>query len=95
VEEVVRGQPDSAGVAAVLPGVLFGTGTEEGKIMFIYLSLLVMIIGGLIYFISTNAKWMELGRIMFFCGLLAFLLRGDAIMKLIGGDSSTTIVRER
>lgn len=42
--------------------------------MIIYLSLLVAIIGVLIYALSTNGKVAEIGRIMFGCGLLAFLL---------------------
>ncbi len=42
--------------------------------MEIYLSLLVAVIGALVYALSTNAKFCELGRLMFGCGLLAFLL---------------------
>lgn len=42
--------------------------------MVIYLSLLVALIGALVYAFSVNAKLAELGRIMFFCGLLAFLI---------------------
>ncbi len=41
--------------------------------MEIYLSLLVALIGALIYALSTNPKFAELGRLMFGCGLLAFL----------------------
>jgi Na+/phosphate symporter len=43
--------------------------------MTIYLSLLVALIGLILYFIATNPKVQELGRICFFSGLLAFLLR--------------------
>jgi hypothetical protein len=42
--------------------------------MIIYLSLLVSIIGVLVYALSTNGKYVEIGRIMFGAGLLAFLL---------------------
>ena len=42
--------------------------------MIIYLSLLVALIGVLIYGFAKDAKLQEIGRIMFGCGLLAFLL---------------------
>ena len=43
--------------------------------MIIYLPLLVAIIGVLIYVLATtNAKVAEVGRIMFWTGLLAFLM---------------------
>jgi Na+/phosphate symporter len=42
--------------------------------MIIYLSLLVALAGVLMYALSTNAKLIEIGRIAFFCGLLAFLI---------------------
>jgi hypothetical protein len=42
--------------------------------MWIYLSLLVAIVGVLMYALSTNGKIVEIGRICFFCGLLAFLI---------------------
>lgn len=40
--------------------------------MTIVFSLLVAVIGLLFYGFSTNAKVQEIGRIMFFCGLLVF-----------------------
>jgi Na+/phosphate symporter len=43
--------------------------------MYIYFSLLVALIGVLIYALVVNPKLNEMGRIMFFCGLLAFLLQ--------------------
>jgi Na+/phosphate symporter len=54
--------------------------------MIIYLSLLICIIGLLVYVLATNPKTVELGRIAFAFGLLAFLLRlsGDAV-KLLNG----------
>jgi hypothetical protein len=41
--------------------------------MVIYLSLLVALIGMLVYALSNNGKVAELGRLAFACGLLAFL----------------------
>lgn len=41
--------------------------------MVIYLSLLVALVGCLVYALSNNAKVAELGRLAFACGLLAFL----------------------
>lgn len=43
--------------------------------MIIYLSLLVALAGCLIYAFSANGKLVEIGRMMFWTGLLAFLLR--------------------
>jgi Na+/phosphate symporter len=43
--------------------------------MIVLLPLLVALIGLVAYAISTNPKVSELGRISFFCGLLAFLLQ--------------------
>jgi hypothetical protein len=40
----------------------------------IYFSLLVALVGALIYGFAANPKLAELGRIMFWTGLLAFLL---------------------
>jgi len=42
--------------------------------MIVYFSLLVALVGVLAYALSANGKVAELGRIMFFSGLLAFLL---------------------
>jgi Na+/phosphate symporter len=42
--------------------------------MVIYFSALVALIGLVLYFIATNPKVQELGRIMFWTGLLAFML---------------------
>ena len=41
--------------------------------MYIYFSLLVAIVGLLIYALSATPKPQEVGRLMFGCGLLAFL----------------------
>jgi hypothetical protein len=42
--------------------------------MIIYLSLLIALIGALAYALCANPKLSEIGRLMFACGLLAFLL---------------------
>lgn len=43
--------------------------------MIILLPLLIAIIGVLAYALASNPKLSEIGRIMFACGLLVFLLR--------------------
>jgi len=43
--------------------------------MEIYLSLLIAIIGVLMYALCVNPKLAEIGRIFCFCGTFAFLLR--------------------
>ena len=48
--------------------------------MLIYLSLLVAIVGLLMYALSANPKVSDIGRIMFAAGLLAFLFTGGQIM---------------
>jgi hypothetical protein len=47
--------------------------------MIIYLPLLISIIGLLMYVLASNPKIVEIGRIMFWTGLLAFLMGGGAI----------------
>jgi sugar phosphate permease len=48
---------------------------ERFKIMIIFVSLLVCLVGLLMYALTVNARLQEIGRICFFTGLLAFLLR--------------------
>lgn len=43
--------------------------------MQIYLPLLVAIAGGFMYALSERPKPAEIGRLMFACGLLAYLVR--------------------
>lgn len=43
--------------------------------MVIYLSLLVAIIGALMWALATNPILKEMGRLSYFAGLLAFLIR--------------------
>lgn len=44
--------------------------------MVVLLPLLVAVIGVLVYALASNPKVVELGRIAYFSGLLAFLLAG-------------------
>jgi Na+/phosphate symporter len=46
----------------------------------IYFSLLVALIGLVVYMVATNGKAQEIGRLMFACGLLAFLLAFPGIL---------------
>ena len=43
--------------------------------MEIVFSLLIALIGVLMYALCTNGKLQEIGKIMFFCGLFVFLLQ--------------------
>lgn len=42
------------------------------------LAILIAVVGLLMYALATNAKIVEIGRIMFWTGLLSFLLGGGA-----------------
>jgi hypothetical protein len=44
------------------------------------LTVVVAIVGVLMYALCTNGKLQEIGRISFFAGLLAFLLGGGRIL---------------
>lgn len=44
--------------------------------MVVLLPLLIAVVGVLVYALASNPKVQEMGRIAFFCGLLAFLLAG-------------------
>jgi hypothetical protein len=46
--------------------------------MIIYFTLLVALIGILMYALCVNAKLVEIGRIMFWTGLLSFLLQAPS-----------------
>jgi len=48
--------------------------------MIIGLTLLVALVGVLMYALSSNPKLNEIGRLMFFAGLLAFLLVGARLV---------------
>lgn len=50
-----------------------------------FLSLIVAVVGLVIYFIATNAKVQNCGHDMFWTGLLAFLIQnGSAVVGLLG-----------
>jgi hypothetical protein len=49
-------------------------------LMIILLPLLVALIGVLMYALSTNPKLVEIGRMMFWCGLLAFLFGAGPVV---------------
>lgn len=51
--------------------------------MIIFLSLLIALVGVLMYALSANPKLQEIGRIMFFSGLLAFLLSDQALLRIL------------
>ena len=51
--------------------------------MIIYLNLLVAVIGLLMYALCVNPKLTEIGRIMFWIGLLCFLLGDAALVNVI------------
>jgi Na+/phosphate symporter len=51
--------------------------------MILLLSLLVAIVGCLVYALAANPKVNELGRIAFFAGLLVFLLHVDEVVKVL------------
>lgn len=51
--------------------------------MIIFLSLLIAVIGMLVYALSANPKLVEIGRISFFAGLLAFLLQDAALLRIL------------
>lgn len=53
--------------------------------MIIYLSLLMAIVGVLMYALSANAKVSEIGRIAWAVGLLAFLLRIAELPQIRSG----------
>lgn len=53
--------------------------------MIIYLSLLVALVGVLMYALSANVKLVEIGRIAFGVGLLAFLIAAN------GGHALTLV----
>ncbi len=53
--------------------------------MIVGLDALVLIVGLLMYALSANPKLVEIGRTMFWCGLLALLLSGERVVAMING----------
>ena len=51
--------------------------------MVIYMSALIALIGLLIYAFAANPKLSEVGRILFFAGLLAFLITVPGAPRLL------------
>ena len=56
--------------------------------MIVLLPVLILIVGLILYVLNSkspgNPVWAEVGRIMFFCGLLAFLLAGgEQVINLL------------
>jgi Na+/phosphate symporter len=51
--------------------------------MVAYLSLIVCVIGLVLYFVATNPKASEAGRIAFAFGLLAFLLAWPRLVQVL------------
>lgn len=51
--------------------------------MIVLLPLLVALIGLLMYALSANPKLVEIGRIMFWTGLLAFLISSREMLTLV------------
>jgi len=49
----------------------------------ILLPVLVALIGLLLYAFAENPKLQEIGRVTYFAGMLAFLLRSAELMKII------------
>jgi len=53
--------------------------------MIIYVSLLVALIGLLMYALAANPKLQEIGRLSYMMGLLAFLLNlTSSVVNLVG-----------
>ena len=51
--------------------------------MSVYLSLLVAIIGLIVYLMAEKPKPVEVGRILFWTGVLAFLLRFSTTVNFL------------
>ncbi len=49
--------------------------------MTLYLSAVVALIGLLMYLLAPPAKAQEIGRIMFWTGLLAYLLQNATVLR--------------
>jgi hypothetical protein len=53
--------------------------------MSILLSVLVLVVGLLMYLLAANPKVQEVGRIMFFSGLFVFLMGSEQVIAIIRG----------
>ncbi len=54
----------------------------KGEVDMILLSVAICIVGLVLYLIASTAKPMEVGRLMFAVGLLAYLMRSTTIISL-------------
>jgi Na+/phosphate symporter len=52
--------------------------------MVIAVQLLIALVGILMYALCANPKLAEIGRILFFVGMLAFLLNVHAALSILG-----------
>jgi hypothetical protein len=52
--------------------------------MIIFFSLLVSVVGLLIYVLATQPKVVEIGRMMFWTGLLVFMFHSAGAVAVIG-----------
>lgn len=50
--------------------------------MIILLPIAIALLGLFLYFAATNPKWQEVGKIMLFSGLLAWLLQAQKVVEL-------------
>lgn len=56
--------------------------------MIILVPLLIALVGLVLYLLVANAKYAEIGRIMFWTGLLATLLKtGPAAISILGNGA--------
>ncbi len=51
--------------------------------MIIALTLLVALVGFLMFLLCANTKLQETGRILLFCGVIAFLLHGEKLLTML------------
>lgn len=51
--------------------------------MIILLPVAIALLGLFMYHAATNPKWQEVGRIMFFTGLLVWLLQAQKVVDLL------------
>jgi hypothetical protein len=87
VGELGRTQPEfGTGAVGEAPSLPFPKG--EVILMVIVLPLLVAVIGLLMYALSANPKLVEIGRIMFAFGLLAFLLGAGPVVSALRVSSA-------
>lgn len=50
--------------------------------MIILVPIAIALLGLFMYHAATNPKWQEVGKLMFFSGLLAWLLQAQKVVEL-------------